>query len=133
MNVHCNLLITESSENSGGWTVTLQLKNVSINLHAVSLSFLQKLLEFFRETLNNSAYRDEESKPGYFRTMPEKSCDLADYFQTHLSIVKDGEFDDRYFVRLSLNKDNSVTFTLPGKDMINALEAALEQAIEDWL
>ncbi len=133
MSLHGDLFITESSESTGRWTVQLQLWGTAINLHATSLSFLQKLLEFFRETLNNPVYRDEEIKPGYFRTMPSKSCDLSDCFETPLSITKDGEFDDRYFVRLSTNNDNWVDFSLTGEEVINELEDLLEQAIEDWL
>ena len=131
--VHCDLFIIDSSEDTGGWDVSLQIPFVAIGLHATSLSFLQKLLEFFRETLNNPVYRDEKIGPGHYRHMPDKSCDLSDCFDIPVSIRKDGEFDDRYFVHLSLNPEDGISLVLSGEEMVHALEDALEDAIEDWL
>ena len=133
MGLHGDLFIDESSESGGGWTVQLQFWGTTINLHATSLSFLQRLLGFFRETLNHPAYRDEELKLGYFRTMPDKSCDMSDCFGIALSVRKDGEYDDRYFVRLSANKDHFIVLSLAGEEAINELQELLEQAIRDWL
>lgn len=113
------------------WSIQLQFDNITINLQASSLAFLQQMSKFINVTINNPDYRDSETERGIFRTAPEQSCDLSAYFKNAVKIMKDGEYDDSYSMSIAFNKCNWVHLSIRG-NALNNLINELEIAIDEW-
>jgi len=126
------LFIEQLETDASSWLIQFQFSGITVNLQATSLSFLNDMSKFIHETTDNPAYRDREVASGIYRTMQEKSCTLSNCFDIPVTIVKDGEYDDSYVMRVELSSGNWVHIDIRGKNLIELI-AELDTAIDEWL
>lgn len=68
-----------------------------------SPTILRDWAAFMAETFRTGKFLDEHLGGGRYERMPDKLIDLGKVAGISVHFIKDGEFDDRYFVALDLN------------------------------
>jgi hypothetical protein len=92
-----------------------------------SPAILRAWAAFLAETFRTGKFLDEHLGGGRYRHMPDKWIELGQVGGIPVHFLKDGEYDDRYFVRLNLSS-GYVHYTLTAKQAEH-LVAALDQAV----
>jgi len=86
---------------------------------------------FITETRDNPKFRDKRIGKDRYRRMPEKLVDLSrSFIRTAVTLHKDGEFDDRYFVRIAPSKGCSGVFTIGGEKLDELVESLREIIVD---
>lgn len=107
----------------GKYSIQLCTNSMSVTLIAKDLLFLDKILVFVKETLNNPKYRDNEITDNYFKRMPKKSLDISGSFPSiYIELEKDGEFDDRYIFHLNVEEKMQINFDISGNFLNDFLD-----------
>ncbi len=127
----CDVFVTEDKPETGLFSVQFQLSVTTITFTAEDLLFAQRFLDFVSETRANPAYRDAHVGNGVYRTMPEKSVDLSSSFRdTKVVLVKDGEYDSTYVLRIEPSTSCSMLFKIYD-DQLDALLGRIQNIIDD--
>ena len=87
------------TEKDNSWYVWGSYKHIDFKFSITGKQIIEKILAFFDKTLNNPAYRDQKISNGLYRRIEVEDITIGYYDKTiPIFLVKDGEFDDRYFV-----------------------------------
>jgi hypothetical protein len=74
-----------------------------------------------------TAKRASHVVPQSMPDWPEKLVDLSrSFITTVVTVQKDGEFDDRYFVRIEASRGSSVVLTVGGEKLDELVESLRE-------
>ena len=97
----CQVFVTEVVPGACLYSVQFQLPALTVTMVARDLLFAAKLIEFVEETRGNPDFRDVHLGGGRYRRTPETSVDLSASFpETGVVLIKDGESDSRFFLRV---------------------------------
>jgi len=125
-----SLYIGEDHPEPGFYSVQVQANAATVTLTARKLDFIIQIIHFVAETRNNPAFRDTSLGDDRWRTMPKKIVDLSPSFRDdNVVMEKDGEFDDRYYFRISQGKSSWMLFEVAGEvldDLLNCLKDAVD-------
>jgi hypothetical protein len=92
-----------------------------------SPAILREWAAFVAETFRTGKFLDEHLGGGTYRRMPDKTIELGQVGGIAVSFIKDGKYDDRYFVSLKL-ASGYVVHNLTA-EQAEHLVSALEQAV----
>jgi len=111
--------------------VQFQVPALTLTISARDLTFAKKAVGFITETRDNPKFRDKRIGKDRYRRMPEKLVDLSrSFIRTAVTLHKDGEFDDRYFVRIAPSKGCSGVFTIGGEKLDELVESLREIIVD---
>src|SRR5947207_2237991 len=112
----CHVFVEAKARSPKRYSVQVQVPAITLTIPARDLTFAVRAVDFVAATRDNPKFRDKPIGGGRYRRMPEKLVDLSDSFiRTSVTLQKDGEFDDRYFVRIASSRKGSIAFTLAGE------------------
>src|SRR5262245_14664135 len=115
--------VTENEHGPGRHGVQWQFRGVTITCVARELSFAHEIRNFVAETRANPAYRDRPIGEGKYRHMPEKCINLSPYFlDVEFTMLKLGEWDHGYLIRISPRSQFSISFELHEKELDEFLD-----------
>ncbi len=119
----------ESDDESTGWDAQIRIGQFSFNCDVESPDIMRNLSVFFDETFRTGKFLDEEIEPGVYRYMETKELELGRNTGVPVFIRKDGEFDDRYFMRVGL-AGGYIVYT-PTIEQVEYLIEAVKQVVGD--
>jgi hypothetical protein len=94
------IFVTEESPGPGLYELQWQATGLDIDLVACDLSFAQRTIDFIAKTRDNPDFRDIPLGNGIYKQVVTE-LELDDCFvDTKVRILKDGECDSRYFMRI---------------------------------
>lgn len=129
-NIYWDIFVDEDKPEEGLYEIHWQTPKISLTLTAKDLSFAKAITDFIIETRNNPNFRDAPLGNGKYRGL-DKELDLSEYFvDTSICIGKNGEFDSRYYMRISSGK---IWLRPDIWDLeIDGLLNTLNEIVEDW-
>jgi hypothetical protein len=129
----CFACVQRKGQSAKTYLLHFQVPSLTITLAAHSLSFAAKAIKFIETTRNNPKFRDKHLGGGVYRHMPQKRVDLsASFVRTKVTIHKYGEFDDRYFIRVTSSPTNTLVIAVGG-EQLDAFLGSLREIIDDHL
>lgn len=89
-------------EKDDSWCVWGSYKYIDFKFSIAKKQVIEDIVCFFDKTLNNPVYRDKKMSTGLYRRIEAADITIG-YFDKEIPVilVKDSEFDDRYFVYVS--------------------------------
>ncbi|MFX1294473.1 MAG: hypothetical protein ACFFD2_06420 [Promethearchaeota archaeon] len=99
------------------WFINLRKYPVNLYFRISSPKIIHQILEFIKETFKSPKYRDKEIAPGIFRHMDPKYIVIGSFLGIPVKLFKDGEFDDRYFIKIYVLKEDYIFITLIEQDI----------------
>jgi hypothetical protein len=124
------IFVTEDASSPGLYELQWQATGLDIDLVACDLSFAQKPIDFIAKTRDNPDFRDIPLGNGVYRQV-EIELDLSDCFvDTKVCIVKDGECDSRYILRIG--SGNLGVYPIIYGAQVDHLLDTLNEIVEDF-
>ncbi|MEM7154803.1 MAG: hypothetical protein AAF799_18275 [Myxococcota bacterium] len=111
------------------WEVQLTVGMFDVGCRIDSPANLRRLSEFFEQTFRNPKHRATARADGTWRYADERAFELGTTDGRPLSIIKDGKYDDRYFVVLGVER-NYLRFT-PTLEQTLSLMRATRQLVAE--
>ena len=81
------------------YTLAISTSTIDLQISIAGISKISELANFISTTRRNQTFRDPEISPGVFKAIPPCFVEVGYFGNLKMILIKDGEFDDRYFLK----------------------------------